>query len=83
MEAAVFRELLETGKRIKVTIRSGHLGCADAQDACHEYGFLILRKTAHGDYVLDTPNQDDPENIVCVDDEAYILDVIDSFEAMD
>lgn len=83
MNAKSLHELLETGKRIKVTIRSGQLGCADAQDACHEYGFLFLRKTTCGDYTLDTPDQDDPENIVCVDDESYILDIVDSFEPID
>ncbi len=83
MNTKLLHDLLEEGKRIKVTIRAGQLGCADAQDACHEFGCLILRKTAHADYVLDTPDQADPENIICVDDESYILDIVDSFEPID
>lgn len=65
---------LEAGARLRVTIRPGQHGCADAQDACEEHGHLILYK--HGDqYRVDDP---DGENIVCVDDPGYIASIIDS-----
>ena len=74
------KEMLNAGEKIKVTIRKGQLGCADAQDACHEFGYLLLYKCGDS-YRLDTPEPDD-ENIVCVDDERYILDIVETYEAM-
>ena len=71
------KEMLDTGKKIKVTIRRGQLGCADAQDACREFGYLLLYKSGDN-YRLDTPLPDD-ENIVCVDNEQYILGIVDTF----
>ena len=65
---------LSEGKRLRVTIRSGHLGCADAQDACDEFGYLLLYR--HGEqYRIDDP---EGENIVCVEDFNYIKSIIDS-----
>ena len=65
---------LSEGKRLRVIIRSGQLGCADAQDACGKFGYLILYK--HGDqYRIDDP---EGENIVCVEDFNYIASIIDS-----
>ena len=65
---------LSEGKRLRVTIRSGHLGCADAQDACGEFGYLVLCR--HGEqYRIDAP---EGENIVCVEDFNYIASIIDS-----
>ena len=49
----------------------------DAQDACREFGYLLLYKSGDN-YRLDTPLPDD-ENIVCVDNERYILGIVDTF----
>ena len=67
------------GKRLRVTIRGGQLGCSDAQDACDQYGYLILWKC--GDqYRIDAP---DGENIICVDDPLYIKSIIESASPLD
>ena len=65
---------LSERKRLRVTIRSGQLSCADAQDTCDEFGYLLLYR--HGDqYRNDDP---DGKNIVCVEDFNYIVSIIDS-----
>ena len=65
---------LSEGKRLRVTIRSGHLGCAYAQDTCEEHGFLMLYRKGE-QYRIDDP---EGENIVCVEDFNYIASIIDS-----
>lgn len=65
---------LSERKRLRVTIRSGQLGCADAQDACDEFGYLLLYKHG-GQYRIDDP---EGENIVRVEDFNYIASIIDS-----
>ena len=65
---------LSEGKRFRVTIRSGHLGCADAQDTCEEHGFLMLYRQGE-QYRIDDP---EGENIICVEDFNYIASIIDS-----
>lgn len=65
---------LTAGARLRVTIRSGCLGCADAQDACEEFGYLILYK--RGDQYRIDDSED--ENIVCVDDPYYIESIIET-----
>lgn len=65
---------LSEGKRLRVTIRSGHLGCADAQDACDEFGYLLLYRQGE-QYRMDAP---EGENIVCVEDFNFIASIIDS-----
>ena len=69
-------ELLNQGLTLKVTIGRGAMGCSDAQDACYEYGYLLLRKCGDN-YLIDTPDDD---NIVCVDDYAYIAMIVDTWE---
>ena len=65
---------LSERKRLHVTIRSGHLGCADTQDACDEFGYLLLYR--HGEqYRIDDP---EGENIICVEDFNYIASIIGS-----
>ena len=65
---------LSERKRLRVTIRSGQLGCADAQDTCDEFGYLLLYR--HGEqYRIDDPQG---ENIICVEDFNYIKSIIDS-----
>ena len=69
---------LTAGARLRVTIRSGCLGCADAQDACEGFGYLILYK--RGDqYRIDDPED---ENIVCVDNPYYIESIIETAEPL-
>ena len=71
-------KMLSNGKGFRVTIRPGRRGCADAQDACDQYGFLILYQK--GDqFRIDDPEE---ENIVCVDDLTYIEWIIDKAELL-
>lgn len=67
---------IDEGKEYKVTIRHGQLGCSDAQDACDEYGFLVLYKKGDN-YKIDTPEGD---NIIMVDDINYIESIITHME---
>lgn len=67
---------IDEGKEYKVTIRQGQLGCSDAQDACDEYGFLVLYKKGDN-YKIDTPEGD---NIIMVDDINYIESIIAHIE---
>ena len=67
---------IDEGKEYKVTIRHGQLGCSDAQDACDEYGFLVLYKKGDN-YKIDTPEGD---NIIMVDDINYIEYIIAHME---
>ena len=65
---------LSEGKRLRVIIRSGQLGCAYAQDTCDEFGYLLLYR--HGEqYRIDDP---EGENIICVEDFNYIASIIGS-----
>lgn len=63
--------VVNVGKTYKVGIKSGRLGCSDAQDAFEEYGYLLLYKSGNN-YKIDTP---DGENIICVDNLSYIEEI--------
>lgn len=63
--------IISEGKTYKVGIKSGRLGCSDAQDAFVEHGYLLLYKSGNN-YKIDTPEGD---NIVCVDDFGYIEEI--------
>ena len=67
----IIRELHQ-GTIFKITIRQGRLGCADAQDACDEFGYLLLSQRGDN-YCIDDPNG---ENLVCVADSSYIESII-------
>ncbi len=70
--------LLSEGHDLRVTIRSGWLGCADAQNACAEYGYLLLHQRGDS-YLIDTP---DDENIVFVDSLDYIKLIVATWEVL-
>ena len=70
--------LLSEGRTLRITIRDGRLGCADAQDACAEYGHLLLHKRGDN-YLIDTP---DDENIVFVDSLDYIKLIVATWEVL-
>ena len=74
--AGSMEELLAEGKTLKVTIKGGSIGCSDAQDACDEYGYLLLRQEGDN-FLIDTP---DGENIVFVDMFGYIDFIVASYE---
>ena len=63
--------VVNVGKTYKVGIKSGRLGCSDAQDAFVKYGYLLLYKSGDN-YKIDTP---DGENIICVDNLSYIEEI--------
>lgn len=69
-------KLLAEGKTLRVTIKTGNKGCSDAQDACDEYGYLLLRQKGDN-FLIDTP---DGENIVFVDMFAYIDFIVASYQ---
>ena len=72
------KNYLDQGRILKVTIKSGNIGCSDAQDACDQYGYLLLQKKGLN-YFIDTPDDEDSENIVCVDSMDYIKLIVDSW----
>ena len=72
------KEFLNLGKVLKVIIKDGRLGCSDAQDACEQYGYLLLQKRGDN-FFIDTPDED-KENIMCVDSMDYISLIVDSWK---
>lgn len=64
---------LNQGEILKVILKENQFGCLDAQDICHKQGYVELYKK--GEYFR-IDNQEG-ENILCVDDKEYIGSIID------
>lgn len=76
MKSALY-ELLLNGKKLKVKLKDGFIGCADVQDVCEKEGFVILFKK-NDNYMINSISED--ENLLCVDSFDYISEIVDEFE---